>query len=167
MGKRCYDFGMKKIIFAVLLLFFSASCLRQTADVSPASLPGGNYNHRLNIASKTLLVEIANTPAAMQQGLSGRDAMQETQGMLFDFGTEKSSAPFWMKDMEFDLDFIWIKNNRIIFITQNAPGPKPGTPDNQLTLYSPPEQVDEVLEVNAGWVKKNNIAVGDVVSLQD
>ena len=38
------------------------------------------------------MVEIATTPAQMQQGLSDRLTMADNQGMLFDFGSDKLKA---------------------------------------------------------------------------
>lgn len=111
------------------------------------------------------MVEVSSTPAEMEQGLSDRAVMDINQGMLFDFGLAPSKVAFWMKDMKFDLDFIWIKNNRIIFITENAQAPRPSL--ENLPLYYPPEPVDQVLEVNSGWTEKNNISVGDAVHLEN
>ena len=97
---------------------------------------------------------------------AGRKSMADNQGMLFEFSPPSQPA-FWMKQMNFNLDFIWIKNNKIIFITENVPAPVRINSQLRihLPLYYPPSTVDEVLEVNAGWAKKNNIAVGDEVKL--
>ena len=84
--------------------------------------------------------------------------------MLFDF--KQSTQPsFWMKDMNFSLDLIWISQNKIAGVTENVPAPS--NKNQKLPLYSPPSPIDQVLEVNAGWAKKNNIAVGDEVIEQD
>ena len=89
--------------------------------------------------------------------------MADDQGMLFDFGPTPASTPFWMKDMNFNLDFVWIAGNKVVGITPNAPAPL--SPTENLPLYYPPEPVNQVLEVNAGWAKKNNVSVGDGVNL--
>jgi uncharacterized membrane protein (UPF0127 family) len=108
-------------------------------------------------------VEIVSSAADMDKGLSGRASMQDSEGMLFDFGTSTATG-FWMKDMRFGLDLVWISNGKIIGITKNIPAPQ--SPDNNLPIYYPPSPTDKVLEVNAGWAEKNNIAVGDVVNLK-
>jgi uncharacterized membrane protein (UPF0127 family) len=96
--------------------------------------------------------------------------MADNQGMLFDFGATPSGVAFWMKDMKFNLDFIWIAQNpstgsgQVVGITPNAP--KPNSPSDPLPDFYPPEPVNQVLEVNAGWTQKNNISVGDIVHLQ-
>ncbi len=137
-----------------------------------------NYGTRLKVGSKIILVEVAKTSDEMKQGLSGREKLSDNQGMLFDFGQGASQTPgFWMKDMNFSLDFIWIKDKKIIGITPNVPAPgknlKPfdklraGSEIKNLKLYYPPSSVDSVLEINAGWTEKNHITNGDVVDLEE
>ena len=109
-----------------------------------------------------MFVEEVSTPEKMAQGLSNRISLAENQGMLFNFGDNASVTPeFWMKDMEFDLDLIWIKNKKIIGLTNNVPAPKIN--NAALTIYRPQSPVDEVLEVKAGWAEKNKIRIGDEV----
>lgn len=126
------------------------------------------------MGNKKILVEAADTPQKKQQGLSGREKLNDNQGMLFDFPNDDGARPgFWMKDMLFDLDIIWIKNNpstssgRIISITPNVPAPFKdkglGIKDKHLPLYYPPDEIDQVLEVNAGWSRENEVEVGDEV----
>jgi uncharacterized membrane protein (UPF0127 family) len=88
--------------------------------------------------------------------------------MLFDFGSETEAMPrFWMKDMRFDLDIVWIKDNKIIGIAKNIPKPAAGTADEKLPTYSPPSPIDQVLEVNAGWTDKYKIKTGDEVRYEN
>ncbi len=46
--------------------------------------------------------------------------------MLFIFGTGATQT-FWMKDMNFALDMIWISGNTVAGFSQNVPAPGPGT----------------------------------------
>lgn len=116
----------------------------------------------VTIREQQLCVEIADTDAKRQQGLSGRDPLPVNAGMLFLF-PKPAQHSFWMKDMKFALDFLWIRESRIVDITRNVPPPKPGTPLNQLEHYAPSEDVDAVLEVNAGTIASLGIATGDAV----
>ena len=102
----------------------------------------------------------------MEQGLSGRPRLTNSQGMLFNFGTSTTPG-FWMKDMNFDLDFIWIRDGKIIGITPNVPAPAQDKKFDTASLptYYPPSAVNQVLEVNAGWAEKNNVTVGDAALL--
>jgi uncharacterized membrane protein (UPF0127 family) len=82
--------------------------------------------------------------------------------MLFIF-PQTQAQTFWMKDMLFPLDFVWIANQKVVQINTDVPAPK--------DRFSPPvvitstEPVDQVLEVNSGFVFKNSITVGDKVML--
>jgi uncharacterized membrane protein (UPF0127 family) len=154
-----------KTIFFTGLMFLAAACNNpQASKITPAPSPAYNYDQQLQVGSETLSVEIATSTAAMQQGLSDRISMDQDEGMLFDFGKGVSAYPsFWMKDMDFNLDFIWISQNKIVGITPDAAATS--TDDKNLPYYYPPSAVNEVLEVNAGWAKKNNITVGDNVKL--
>ncbi len=107
-------------------------------------------------------VEIADTPSKRTRGLSGRENLAADTGLLFIFDSNARQT-FWMKDMNFALDFLWINNGRIIQINENVPPPK--LTANRPAYISSHEPVNWVLEVNAGFVKKFNIKVGDTVVL--
>ena len=114
------------------------------------------------MGSHKIFVGLAKSNEEKRQGLSDREKLSDSQGMLFDFTGETNARPgFWMKDMRFDLDLIWIKNKKIIGITANVPSPK--NAGDKLPLYSPPSPVDMVLEVAAGWSERQKIKVGDEV----
>jgi len=104
----------------------------------------------LIIGGTTLAIEIADDALERAQGLSGRASLQQNSGMLFLF-EEPFIASFWMKDMNFPLDFIWIRDNTIVDITERVPAPT----DVNLPSYQPNQPVDAVLEVNAGWVAEH------------
>ena len=139
----------------------SAGCAAQSpSNSSTANL----YSRTLQVGNQKLFVQIVTTPADMAQGLSNRASMRDDQGMLFDFGQSTRSG-FWMKDMKFNLDFVWINNEKIIGITPNVPAPQ--SPNDRLPVYYPPSTVDEVLEANAGWSEKNKIKIGDEIRVVD
>ena len=117
----------------------------------------------IEINGQKLTVEIAQTDVQQQKGLGGRSIMPENEGMLFLF-TNDSQPIFWMKDMEFGLDLIWIKDNQVIEITANVPPPTLAS--ENLALYQPAKPINKVLEVNAGWAKKHEINVGMNINFQ-
>jgi len=76
--------------------------------------------------------------------------------MLFIF--PKPGRPnFWMKDMNFPLDFIWISGGQVVQLSTNIPATQP-----PVTL-TPDQPIDQVLEVNAGFIDKYGIKVGNEV----
>jgi uncharacterized membrane protein (UPF0127 family) len=70
--------------------------------------------------------------------------------MLFVFESESRSV-FWMQEMQFPLDFVWIGSDcSVTDITKDAPAPSPDTIPADLPRYQPVAPVQYVLEVNAG-----------------
>lgn len=115
----------------------------------------------IKIGSTNLQVETADTEAKRTQGLSDRLSMNENEGMLFKFDNP-GIYMFWMKDMRFPLDFIWIRGDKVVQIDKNIdpPGKTYGIP----AIITPHEKIDQVLEVNAGWADKYGIKEGDIVT---
>lgn len=103
--------------------------------------------------------EIADTDVKRQQGLMFREGLPEDAGMLFIF-EEEARYSFWMKNMRFPLDIIWIdKNKRIVDIKTDVPAC-----NETCESLTPCDKTLYVLEVNAGFTKKNEIKIGDRVS---
>jgi len=146
---------IKNILVLLCLVFLAAACNQKT----PSIFSVGTFE----IAGQKLNVEVAQTDAARQQGLSGREFLAENKGMLFEF-TRAGKYSFWMKDMKFPLDFIWIRDNKVVEITHNVVI-EPNILDAALRIYLPQEEIDSMIEVNAGWATKNSIKTGDSARL--
>ena len=110
------------------------------------------------VKDQTLKVEIVADERSRARGLSGRLELASDEAMVFLFD-KPDFHNFWMKDMFFPIDIIWINNGQIVDIIENVPAPAFG--EVKLPLYSPKEPITIVLEVNAGWSKKHNIQIGD------
>lgn len=106
-------------------------------------------------------VEIADTDALRERGLSGRESLGEKDGMLFVF-PEKGTYGFWMKDMRFPIDIVWISNGNIVGVEKNI-DPQIGAPIQKLKIYYPPQEVDVILEVTAGRSDNLGIKTGDEI----
>jgi len=126
------------------------------------SLPRKKGQSTVKIGDITVFVEIARTPEERSKGLSYRRNLPQDQGMLFIFPT-KSYQTFWMKGMNFDLDFIWIADNKVVDIAENVPSPRENVPDETLLIYRSKIPVEAMLEVNSGFIQKHNIKIGDLV----
>lgn len=154
---------MKRILFIVFSLFiFLIISIRIINIFKPQKIDRRSGKIRINQSEFT--VEIADTEILRTKGLSGRKTMLKDTGMLFIFPTS-GIYNFWMKEMHFPLDFIWINQNKIVDITENVASPSPNTPDNQLTIYNPKMAVDKVLELNVGAIQSSNAKIGDIVYL--
>lgn len=113
----------------------------------------------IKISGKEIVVEIADDDKERNQGLSGRKSLGKNEGMLFIFPLSAKYS-FWMKDMNFALDIIWIdENKQVSAVSKNI------VPETYPASFSPSDTVKYVLEVNAGWAEKNNIKEGDFIEL--
>ncbi len=116
-------------------------------------------NHVLRIGNTSVRVDIADTPALQERGLSGRKALSEDQGMYFVF-SHPGIYPFWMKEMNFPIDIIWIDEHMsVVDITKSAlPSSFPKTFVSRApALY--------VLEVQAGFAERHGVKIGDQILL--
>ncbi len=114
----------------------------------------------LRINNTDVFVEVVATPQDREKGLSGHAPLAQNEGMLFIFDEPKRWS-FWMQGMTFGLDFIWINDNKVIDLHENVKPPM--LTDNNPEVLSPRLDVRYVLEVNEGWISKNNVKIGDLV----
>jgi len=103
-------------------------------------------------------LKIANTPAQRAEGLGARTSMAAHDGMLFDYNAPVKSC-FWMKDMLFPLDIIWLDSNRKVVHVQPDLSPKtyPNT-------YCTPVAAQYVVELNAGQAQSAGLSASAAVS---
>lgn len=134
---------MKKIFLCAAVFF-------------PLFIYAADSFQEIRIKNISLKTEIADTPFKRQQGLMNRETLADNTGMLFIF-KEEGRYSFWMKNMRFALDIIWInEQKKIVELSENIPPCQTDCP-----AFYPQEKAKYVLEVNTGFIKKNNIKVGD------
>src|SRR3989338_2407214 len=117
--------------------------------------------HVLKVGTARVLIDIADTPALRERGLSGRKLLLDDQGTYFIFD-HPDVYPFWMKEMNFPIDIIWIgEHMSVVDITKSAsPSSFPQTfVSSAPALY--------VLEVQAGFAERHGVKIGDQVVLLD
>lgn len=135
------------IFFSILLATFIASDRRKASQVT--------------INSGKFQVAIAKTDTQRQIGLSDTKSLPENKGMLFLFD-QPGYYSFWMRQMKFPIDIIYIRGNKVTTVFSNVP---PSTKNGNLPLYQPKDKSEKVLEVNAGVAKKYNIQEGSTVKI--
>ncbi len=123
------------------------------------------YVNNSKLATQTIMVnhtqltvDLPVSIAQVEKGLSGRKSLQENQGMLFIFPKEDSQS-FWMPDMNFPIDIIWInKNCEIVHIEKNL---QPCVDKKTCPLITPDKMAQFVLETVAGFSEKYQVKVGE------
>lgn len=134
----------------------------QTPDFSSASLVRHTQDHQKITAivnNRHLTLELVTTDASRERGLSGRSEIG-SDGMLFVF-LQPGPLAFWMKEMQFDLDFIWLNDGEVVDITLGVVKPNPGESLDKLPIVRPRIPANQVLEVNKGKVAEWGIRSGD------
>ncbi len=116
----------------------------------------------LRIGEQEVSVTIAQTPEEQRQGLSGTGELKSGTGMLFVYNSYVVPQ-FWMKDMNYPIDIIWIRDASVTGFVESAPIPVVG---QELPRYQPDEPINYVLEVPAGFVDTHGIEIGDQVDYQ-
>lgn len=122
----------------------------------------GKNSTKVTIGENIITAEISDSEEGRIQGLSGRKSLPENHGMLFVF-EEANKYSFWMKDMKFPIDIIWINKGEIVDITYHV-NPE-ATDAKSLTTYQPKESAQYVLEVNANYAREKGIKIGDLVEI--
>ena len=116
------------------------------------------YSHAIVTTStgEEIPVEVADTLKKRSLGLGKRTSLKKGWGMLFVFEKRKPHR-FWMKDMQFPLDIIWLDNHRIVHIIHNA---KPANSMGEPEVMTSPVPVNFVLEIAAGRAAKLRLKTG-------
>jgi uncharacterized membrane protein (UPF0127 family) len=114
----------------------------------------------IKINNVSIKAEIANTVLTKTKGLMFRKSLPESEGMIFIFDNEDYHS-FWMMNMSFPLDIIWINSEKkVVYMVKDA------KPCGLICkdFYVPEEKAKYVLEVNANFTTKNKIKTGTKVN---
>lgn len=155
--KKTLLFTLLVIVGLFLYSNFSDRLLPFMRQVTNQSKQSGYST--LRIKDHEFRIEIADSAAEQAQGLSGRTLLDKDAGMLF-LMSSRDQHVFWMKDMQFPLDIIWIDGDTIADISADVPVPLTET---YIPRIQPKSPVDRVLEINAGEAKRRGINSGDKV----
>ena len=101
-------------------------------------------------------VRHSRSPEEIRKGLMfRRSPLRKNHGMLFHTGRRISR--FWMKDTFIPLDVVFLNRNfRVVGYVQD-------TCPHSLAPITIGRPSSFVLEMNAGWVRRNGVRVGDVI----
>lgn len=154
---------MKKVflLFGFLLLVIGGVVFMQNY------INGGNISFfkktpTVTINGQSFKATTATTEPEREIGLSNTASLPQDQGMIFIF-EKPDFYSFWMKNMKFPIDIIYINNDTIVTIASNAQPPKEN--NENLIIYTPTAQADKVLEISAGLSEKYKFKNGDKVTI--
>ncbi len=116
-----------------------------------------SYKSEVIIDGKVYKVDVVDSAYLLTKGLSGRESLSFNEGMFFVF-QKPDKYGFWMKDMLFPLDIIWIDQNFNIVHIENVV-----VPETYPKIFTPESDSLYVLEIKAGEVQKLGIKIGDKV----
>jgi uncharacterized membrane protein (UPF0127 family) len=112
----------------------------------------------LLLGDARILLTVAQTPSEQERGLSGHAPLAADEGMLFLFDDVRVKQ-FWMKDMGFPIDIIWISPEwKVNAWAANA------LPESYPALFTSPDNTQYVLEVPAGTAKRLWLRTGEAAT---
>lgn len=125
---------------------------------SPLVTATSDYDALISIGTTTIPVTIADTDNEREQGLSGTPYLAGQTGKLFIFDAPGKYG-FWMKDMAYSLDIIWIDADlRVVGISKDI------SPETYPEVFYPPTDVVYALEVNSGFSTQHDISVNQLLT---
>jgi uncharacterized membrane protein (UPF0127 family) len=109
----------------------------------------------LQTADRCVQLAVADTPEQRRRGLSGYNFLDDNEGMLFAYD-QPGNYGFWMKDMDFPIDIIWLDgDNEVVTLKRDvSPASFPNT-------FYPTELAKNVIEVASGEARQLKVNSGD------
>lgn len=143
------------IFLAAIFVFVGMSSLIFKLGRDNSPLP-----QKIRIGNTVIDLQLALTKTDQEIGLAKFSSLPENEGMLFIFN-KPDTYSFWMKDMKFPIDIIWISEDfKIIHIEKSL------SPDTYPQGYAPKDKALYVLEVNAGFSDTHSFTIGESVEFK-
>jgi hypothetical protein len=117
----------------------------------------------VTVDSQNFNVTVAISETEQEIGLSETKSIAPNQGMIFLFD-KAGYYSFWMKNMKFPTDIIYINNDQIVTIYNDA---QIITNQANPKIYSSTGPSDKVLEIQAGLSERYNFKIGDKVKYEN
>lgn len=157
---------MKKIFFvygALVILVIVLIVWRLTAFSFDFNLPFISQKTAI-INSTEIKLLVADDEKSKMIGLSNKRSLNKDTGMLFVF-EEKGTHGFWMKNMKFPIDIIYLDDTTVVDIKKNV---QPANKDAiNPEVYVPKAPSNRVLEVVAGVSDSLKITEGSQITFEN
>lgn len=113
----------------------------------------------LDVDGEQVTLEVADTRFKQTRGLTNRKRPDDAYGMLYVL-EEPSRYAYWMKDMLFSTDVIWLDEQyRVIDLEASL------SAENSSQIYEPDQPALFVLEFPDGFVKRHAVKKGERIDL--
>jgi uncharacterized membrane protein (UPF0127 family) len=156
--KPTYAKSLAFFVVSTLLLWGAAAAVLLRHTTSNTCNQKYRNDKVLRIDGNSINAELATNATQQEKGLGGRSCIGANEGMLFVF-KQPGFYPFWMKDMKFPIDIVWISSSHTVVTVK--PDVSPSTyPKN----FSNSEPAQYVLEVGTGQAQKLDLRNGATVS---
>lgn len=143
------------VVAAILLFVIVGS----EQDIHPNANSEADQYAYLQHGNRCVQLSVASTSAQKRRGLSGRKRLAEGEGMVFTYD-KLGEYGFWMKDMNFPIDIIWLdEDNKVVTVKDRI------SPDSFPKTFRPTKPAKNVIEVASGTVGKLKIKSGDRLNL--
>jgi uncharacterized protein len=112
---------------------------------------------KVTVKDFELNADVPITSELISKGLAVKNQLKENEAMLFVF-EEPAKYSFWMKDMKFPIDIIWLDSaSKVVHIERNL---QPCASVFICTGYSPSADSQYILETVAGFAQRHNVNIG-------
>lgn len=119
---------------------------------------------KIEINKKNYSVYLAKGICQLEKGLMNSNSLDK-DGMLFIFETEKKPT-FWMKNTKIPLSIAYVSKDGII-LEMHDMFPENVKYDHEYKTFSSRHMVKYALEVNFGFFSKENIKLGDKITMEN
>ncbi len=154
----------KKSLFFIagisLVIFLFSVVLKKHDTRDTSSYGCGKYMEtEVEFSAITVDAQIADDACKRNLGLSFRPSLPNDTALLFMF-PQTGNYGFWMKDMHFPIDMIWISDDlKIIGIAKHV------ATSTYPQIFGEDFIARYVIEANADFADKNNLKVGEKIKI--
>ncbi len=114
---------------------------------------------RVEISKSILNSEVADNDCKRNLGLSFRNGLGSDEALIFLF-PNTGNYGFWMKDMRFPIDMIWLDDTyMIVGIEKNI------SPSTYPEVFGEKYKAKYVIEIYAGFSDTHDVKVGDKIKI--
>ncbi len=112
-------------------------------------------NRNLMAPKGTIKLEWLDSSQERILGLSGRESIAKDVGLLFVFERSSTQNCFWMKDMKFSIDMVWLDEaKQVVTVSPDV------SPDTYPDSFCPDSSAKYGLEIGAGQAEVLGIERG-------